>query len=91
MNRAKLNRRYSGISTLAQLRAERDMLDYRIELTEMELRHDYSSLKQLFSFSYIMDRIALRFAGAGNVINGFLDGYYLVCSLFGGKKRRCRR
>lgn len=87
----KFNRRYSRISSLEQLREERNRLDSLLDIKELELKHDYTALKQMFTLSYVLEAVTSRFSSAGPVINGVIDGFYLVKSLVGGlkKKRRC--
>ena len=83
----KINRRYSKISGLNELRLERSKLRMRLELKEYELCQDWANAKELFSFRTLMDTAIAGFSNSA-LFDGIMSGLETVRSFFGGRKRR---
>lgn len=91
MTMKKMNKKYRQVSSLKELREERAKLDNRIEITEIELRHDLRSVQDAFSFQNILGMAQERFPGVATVVNGVLEGFSMVSSLIGTLRRRFSR
>lgn len=83
------NKKYSKISSLNDLQAEMDKLDYRLELKEREIWQDINGIQNMFSLSYLTSAIIGR-SRISSITSGMKAGFSFVTSLFKRKKKKAK-
>lgn len=80
-----LNRRYGKISSLEELRLEREKLALRMEIKQLELQNDVDYLRSLFSVDVLVGAIFGR-DSLSVIWDGVRSGVSSVVSMFRGNK-----
>ncbi|MCD8173491.1 MAG: hypothetical protein LUD76_08575 [Alistipes sp.] len=85
MKMSKLNRRLQGLSSLSQLQEEREKLEYKMGMKELELEREWQEVKEAFTFSNICRTVWSRIE-VSSFASGLGQGFGLVSALFRKKR-----
>lgn len=76
------NKQYAQIRTMSELRAARERLAWKIEMSEESLLNGYEGFKQVFTLSYLTGAVIRKIESVRTWIATIYDGYRLAMSLF---------
>lgn len=86
MMETRSRRRYDRIASLDALRAERERLDWMIELREVELVQRWGRFREMFSIGYVTGIVSQRLEYVQSLMRIATLGFRRAFSLFRSAK-----